>query len=285
MQFKAMTILHKGETFHLPFIVHEATSANLYSLFDYAAACRLCEQENYQPIIINTPEGEKKAAGVVAALDYKKTSVCSYHEWSLGVFVCPGDQEAPEVDFVNDTSLFFQSMLDSDLIGNIVFCPKLVLDEALPTEIGFEYYGFPKELGVVEYDYSQQISNFSVMAKGGPWIMKASFPTRRSAFGKFALLGALFKAYGFRPVLQSMGKKEFFVTLAGSAKILAKNAYMKIKNDPKTEMYSWRNRDCKIEFNPESKWGKILQELKLQPKLVCHVPNLEFKFSEPVNQK
>ena len=269
----------------MPFMVHVATSANLYSLFDYDFACRLCEKENYQPIIINTPEGEKKAAGVVAALDYKKTSACSYHEWSLGIFVCPSDREAPEVDFINETSLFFQSMLDDDLIGNIVFCPKLVLDEALPTEIGFEYYGFPKELGVVEYNYTQQVSNFSVAAKGGPWIMKASFPTRRSVLGKFALLGALFKAYGFRPVLQSMGKKKFLVTLAGSAKILAKNAYMKIKNDPKTEMYPWSNRDCKMEINPESEWGKVMLELKLQPRLVCHVPNLKFKFSEPVYQK
>jgi hypothetical protein len=176
-------------------------------------------------------------------------------------------------------------MLDDDRIGNIVFCPKLVLDEAMPTEIGFEYYGLPKELGEVQYNYAQQVSDFSVKAKEGPWIMKASFPTRRGVYAKFWLLGALFKAYGLRPVLRSMRKKEFFVTLAGSVKILAKNAYMEIKNDPKTEMYPWGNRDCQMEFNPESEWGTVLLELKLQPRLVCHVPNLQFKFSEPLDQK
>lgn len=284
MHFNEMTINHEGKDFDLPFLVHEATSVNLYSLLDYEAACRLCEKENYQPIIINTPEGRKMAAGVVAALDYKKTSACPYHEWSLGIFVSSRDRKTPEVNFINETSLFFQSMLDDEHIGNIVFCPKLVLDEELATEIGFEYYGLPKELGEVKYNYTQEVSDFSVIGKEGSWIMKASFPTKRGLLAKFWLLGALFKAYGFRLVLRSMGKKEFLVILAGSAKILTKNAYMKIKNDPKTEMYPWNNSYGKMEINPESEWGKVLLELKLQPILVCHVPNLQFKFSAPVDQ-
>jgi len=280
-----MTIDHKGEPFQLPFIVHKATSVNLYSLFDYEAACRLCEQENYQPIIIKTPEGGKMAAGVVASIDYKETSAIPYREWSLGIFVSPRDRETPAVDFVNETSLFFQSILDDELIGNIVFCPKLVLDQDLPTEIGFEHYGLPKELGTVEYNYARQISDFSVTAKDGAWIMRASFPTRRGVAAKFRLMVDLFKAYGARLVLRSMGKKEFLVTLAGSTKILAKNAFMEIKNDPKTEMFPWNSQECKMEINPDSKWGKVLLELKAQPRLVCHVPKLQFKLSGPFDQK
>lgn len=279
-----MTINHQGKPFHLPFIVYQATSVNLYSLLDYDAACRLCEQENYQPTIINTTECGKKAAGFVAALDYKKTSVGPYREWSLGIFVSPRGQETPGIDFVNETSLFFQSILDDNLIGNTVFCPKLVLDEVLPTEIGFEYYGLPKEQGEINYNYDQRVSSFSVSTKQGPWIMKASFPTKRGVSAKFGLLWTLFKAYGFRLVLQSMSRKEFLVTLAGSTKILAKKAHMKIRNDPQTEMFPWHSKDCQMEINEASEWGKILLDLKLQPKLVCHVPNLMFEFSEPLDQ-
>lgn len=284
MKPKAMTIIHKGEPFELPFIVHQASSANLYSLLDYETACSLCEKENYKPIIIKTPEGGKKAAGFVAAIDYKKTSAVPYLEWSLGIFVIPKEQDTPEVYFINETSLFFQSILDNELIGNNVFCPKLVLNESLPTEIGFEYYGYPKEIGEINYKHDEQVSNFSVSTKEGPWIMKASFPTRRGIFAKFGLLWAMFRAYNFRLVLQSLSKKEFIVTLVGSAKIIAKKAHMKIKNDPNTEMFPWNNQDCQMEMNPESKWGKVLLDLQVQPKLVCHVSNLGFELSEPFDQ-
>jgi|GEM_PF-5753730 hypothetical protein len=284
MQPNTMTIDHKGEHVDLPYIVHNATSVNLYSLFDYDFACRLCDGENYKPIIIKTPDGGKKAAGAVAAFDYKKTSLVPYREWSLVIFVAPENRETPEVDYINETSLFFQSILDDDLIGNIVFSPKLILSEPLPTEVGVEYYGLPKELGEINYSYNQELSNFSVSTKQGPWVMKASFPTKRGILEKFKLLWAMFKAYKACLVLRSLGKKEFFVTLAGSAKILPKNAYMKIRNDPKTEMFPWNNKDCEIKINPESEWGKILLDLKLEPKLVCHVPNLQFEFSEPLDQ-
>lgn len=284
MPTKPITITHKGEPIQLPFVIYKATSVNLYSLFDYDTACHLCENENFKPIIITTQEGEKKAAGVVAALDYKRTSIIPYLEWSLGIFVISRDKSTPEIEYTNETSLFFQSIMNDDQIGNSLFCPKLVLNESIPTEIGFEYYGFPKELGEVTYDYSNRISTFSTSTRKGLWIMKASFPTKRGLFAKFGLLWALLRAFGLRLVLQSMSKKEFEATLLGSAKILAKKAHMKIKNDPNTEMFPWKKRDCHLEINEASKWGKTLLDLKLKPKLVCHVPNLEFEFSEPINQ-
>ncbi|MDD5759952.1 MAG: hypothetical protein PHI06_12835 [Desulfobulbaceae bacterium] len=284
MKPKPMTIIHQGKPFELPFIVHQASSANLYSLFDYEAACSLCEKENYKPIIINTPEGGKKAAGFVAAIDYKKTSAVPYVEWSLGIFVIPNEQNTPEVDFINETSLFFQSIMDNEIIGNTVFCPKLVLNESLPTEIGFEYYGYPKEVGEVNYKYDQQVSTFSVSTREGQLIMKALFPTKRGILAKFGLIWAMFRAYNFRLVLQSLSKKEFIITLVGSAKILGKKAHMKIKNDPNTEMFPWNIQDCHLEINPESKWGKVVLNLQLQPMLVCHVPNLKFELSEPIDQ-
>lgn len=285
MQFKEMTIDHKGEPFYLPFVVSQATSANIYSLFDYDSACSLCEKENYKPILIKTPDGKEKAGGSFSAFDYKKTTAIPYREWSLVIFVVPVDQETPEVDYINETSLFFQSILDDDRIGNIVLSPKLFLNEVFPTELGVDYYGFPKELGEINYSYNSPVSSISVSSQHGPWIMKASFPTTRGTLEKFKLLWAMFKAYNFKLILQSLGKKEFMVTLAGSAEILPKNAYIKIKNDPKTEMFPWDNKDCQLEINPESEWGKKLLELKLQPKLICHVPNLQFELSEPFDQK
>ena len=55
MKPTAISIIHKGEPFELPFTVHQATSVNLYSLLDYETACSLCGKENYRPIIIKTP--------------------------------------------------------------------------------------------------------------------------------------------------------------------------------------------------------------------------------------
>ena len=244
VQFKTMTIDHRGTPVHLPFVVQEATSVNIYSLLDYECACSLCDKENYKPIIVRTRDGRKHAAGAFAAFDYKKTSLVPYREWSLVIFVIPNSSQTPEIEYVNATSLFFQSIMDDDGIGNTVFSPMLILDEPLPIEIGVEYYGLPKEPGEIHYSYSRPVSHLSVAAKQGPWIMKASFPTGKGVVEKFRLLWAMIRAYNFRLVLQSLGRKEFVVTLAGSAKILPKNAYMKIKNDPKTEMFPWNNEDC-----------------------------------------
>lgn len=284
MMPKPMPIMHKGESFELPFILHHGTSVNVYSLLDYETACRLCEKENYKPTVIKTQDGEKKAAGFVAANDNLKTSVIPYLEWSLGIFVNPRSQDSSEIDYINETSLFFQSILDNDLVGDRIYCPKLILNQILPTEIGFEYYGIPKELGEINYTYDGAISEFSVSPEQGPWIMKAVFPTKRGLLSKFGLLGAMFKAFNFRLVLKSLSKKEFTATLVGSKEIIAKMAVMKIKKDPKTEMFLWDNTDCHMEFNPESEWGKVLIDLKFQPELVCHVPNLNYEFSEPIDQ-
>jgi len=230
------------------------------------------------------PDGARKAAGVISAIEYNKTSLVPYREWSLGIFVISKTQIIPEIEFANETSLFFQSILNDETIGNSVFCPKLFLNEILPTEIGVDYYGFPKELGEIEYNSSQNESHFTVSPKQDNWIMRASVPTKRGILSKFGFLWALIKAFGFGTSMRAMAQKEFGVTLLGSAKIIAKKAYMKIKNDPKTEMFPWSDQDCALEINPASKWGKIINDLKFQPRLVCHVPNLKFEFSEPIDQ-
>lgn len=207
-----------------------------------------------------------------------------YFEWSLGIFVIPNDSEMVEVEFVKETSLFFQSILNNELVGDSTFCPKLYLSEQLPTEIGFEYYGIPKEVGKISYNYSRDNSDFSVATQEGYQIMKATFPTQRGVWAKFRLLGSLFKAYGFSPVFKSLSKKEFTATLVDSSKIHAKKAYMKIKNDPNTQMFPWDKKDCKLEIDSESEWGNVLQNLQVEPQLICHVPNLQYEFSEPFDQ-
>lgn len=284
MQFKTKTIDHNGEPIHLPFVVHSASSVHLYSLFNYEFACSLCEKENFKPIALRTSLGEKKAAGFISAINNVKTSLVPYFEWSLGIFVIPNDREMPEVNYKNETSLFFQSILDNEQVGDITFCPKLFLNEQLPTEIGLQYYGIPKEVGKISYNYSHEISDFSVSTLDNFLIMNATFPTKRGALSKFGLLVSLFRAYGFSPVLKSLSKKEFSATLVGSAKILAKKAYMKIKNDPNTQMFSWDENDCKLEINSKSEWGNVLQNLQVEPQLICHVPNLQYEFSEPFDQ-
>ena len=284
MNLKPKSIIHKGVTVDLPFIVHQARSASLYSLLDYEVACSLCDNEKFKPIIVKTSDGEKKAAGVVSAIDYKKTSLVPYLEWSFGIFVA-SNTNIPEIKFSNETSLFFQSIMNDVAIGNSIFCPVLVLNETLPAEIGVDYYGYPKELGEIEYNYNDKVLHFNVSPKQDQWIMKASVPIKRSIFSKFNLLWAMIKAYGLSTSIKAMTQKEFSVTLLGSSKIVAKKAYMKIINDPNTEMFPWTNRDCMIEINPESKWGKILLDLEFQPRLVCHVPNLQFDFSEPFDQE
>lgn len=285
MNSQPTSIIHKGVSVDLPFMVYQATSVSLYSLLDYESASSLCEGENFTPIIIKTASGEKKAAGVVSALDYKKTSLVPYQEWSIGIFVVPKGANIPEIKFANETTLFFQSILNDITVGNYVFCPKLFLNEPLPTEVGVEYYGYPKELGEIAYNYNNNVSHFTVSPKHDQWIMKASVPTKRGILSKFGFLLAMVKAYGLSTSIKALTQKYFIVTLLGSAKILAKKAHMKIKNDPNTEMFPWNSQDCHLEINPESKWGKVILNLQLEPKLVCHVPNLKFEFSGPIDQK
>jgi len=49
-------------------------------------------------------------------------------------------------------------------------------------------------------------------------------------------------------------------------------------------MFPWDNKDCKLEINPNSKWGRILIDSEFEPQLICHVPRLKFEFSEPIDQ-
>ena len=285
MKAKLKSIDHNGVTVHLPFLVHQARSVSLYSLLDYDVACKLCENENFSPVIVISSNGEKKAAGVVNAIEYKKTSLVPYLEWSFGVFVVPNEETIPEIKFTNETSLFFQSILNDPKIGNYVYCPKLILNETLPTEVGVDYYGYPKELGNIKYNCSQKEIHFIVSPEENSWIMKATVPTKRGIMSKISFLFSMIKAYGFSKSIQALTKKEFTVTLLGSAKILAKKAYMKVKNDPSTEMFFWDSKDCNLEINPDSKWGKIIKNSKFEPQLICHMPILKFEFSEPINQQ
>lgn len=284
MNSRPKSIDHKGVKVDLPFLVHQGKSVSLYSLLDYEVACKLCENESFLPVIVIAPNGEKKAAGVVSAIEYIKTSLVPYIEWSFGVFVASSDAIIPEIQYTNETSLFFQSILDDPRIGNSVFCPKLILNEILPTEVGMDHYGYPKELGNIEFNCNGKEINFMVSAKEDPWLMKAIVPTKRGVLAKLSFLFSMIKAYGISKSNLALTKKEFTSTLLGSTKILAKKANMKIKNDPSTEMFPWDNKDCKLEINPDTKWGKILTDSKFDPQLICHVPRLNFEFSEPIDQ-
>ncbi len=284
MNPRSKSIDHNGVKVDLPFIVHQGRSVSLYSLLDYEVACKLCENESFVPVIVIAPNGVKKAAGIVSAIEYKKTSLVPYIEWSFGVFVASKDAIIPEIKFTNETSLFFQSILDDPQIGNSVFCPELILNDILPTEVGVDHYGYPKELGNIEFNCNGKEILFMVSPKEDPWIMKATVPTKRGVLSKLSFLFAMIKAYGISKSMQALTKKEFTVTLLGSAKILAKKANMKVKNDPSTEMFLWDNKDCKLEINPDSKWGQIIMDSKFEPQLICHMPKLKFEFSEPIDQ-
>jgi len=115
--------------------------------------------------------------------------------------------------------------------------------------------------------------------------MKASLPKKGGMLAKFGILWAMFKAYKMSLMFQSMLKTEFLSMVVGSAEILAKKAQITTQKDPNMEMFPWNKQDCRMEINPESKWGKILFDLMFQPEFVCYVPNLKFEFSEPIDQK
>jgi hypothetical protein len=74
------------------------------------------------------------------------------------------------------------------------------------------------------------------------------------------------------------------MTVAGSARLRAKNALLVSKVDPHAEFLAWDGRDCRLTTNPEAQWGKVLQGLHFSPSLICHVPNLAFVFSGPFDQ-
>src|SRR5262249_6299235 len=133
-------LVHRGQLATLPARFDHATATHLLSLFDYPAARRLCEGENFGPIPMNTPQGKRRAAGFIAAVDYHQTDVGLYREWILGIWVAPRGETVPELKWVNATSPAFYAALAGDT-GFAFFAPKMILTQSLPTEIGLEHYG------------------------------------------------------------------------------------------------------------------------------------------------
>src|SRR5262249_46338608 len=144
------TLLHRGQLTTLPGKFDHATATYLLSLYDYQAARRLCEGENFEPIPMNTPQRTPKAAGFIAAVEYHQTDVGPYREWILGIWVASKGEKVPELRWVNATSLAFYAAMAGEK-GFTFFSPKMILTQSLPTEVGVEHYGIPKEVGQVSY--------------------------------------------------------------------------------------------------------------------------------------
>ena len=104
------------------------------------------------------------------------------------------------------------------------FSPKMVLTEALPTEVGVEHYGIPKEQGQVTYERSRERTTFEVRESTNQWIMRASVPNTRGLLARWRFRFSLARAFGLGAILRLASKKELSITLAGSAKLCAKNA-------------------------------------------------------------
>lgn len=277
------TLLHRGQLATLPGKFDHATATYLLSLLDYQAARRLCEGENVEPIPMNTPHGTRQATGFIAAIDYHQTDVGPYREWILGIWVASKSDKIPELRWVNATSLAFYVAMAEEK-GFTFFSPKMILTQSLPTEVGVEHYGIPKEMGQVRYARSRDRTEFEVRNATDEWIVRASVPNSRGRFARLGLVTSMVRAFGFGALLRLAWRKELPVTLAGSARLNAKSALSVGKLDPHAEFLRWENRDCQLEVNSESAWGKVVQELRVAPALVCHIPNLAFVLSGPFDQ-
>ena len=128
----------------LPGKFDHATATYLLSLLDYQEACRLCDGENFEPIPMNVPRSVRQAVGLVSAVDYHQTDVGPYREWILGLWVVAKGERVPVLNWVNPASLAFYAVLAGDK-GFTSFSPKMILTEPLPTEVGVEHYGIPKQ--------------------------------------------------------------------------------------------------------------------------------------------
>jgi hypothetical protein len=276
-------LLHRGQLARLPGKFDHATATYLLSLLDYQAARRLCEGENFEPIPMNTPQGTRRAAGFIAAVDYHQTDVGPYREWILGVWVASKGERVPELRWVNATSVAFYAALAGEK-GFTFFSPKMILTQSLPTEVGVEHYGIPKEMGQVTYERSRDRTQFEVRNATGQWILRASVPNSRGHFARWGLLPSMVRAFGLGAVLRLAWRKELPITLAGSAKLKAKSALSVVKVDPQAEFLRWDDRDCQLAINPEAEWGKVVQELLTSPSLVCHIPHVAFVLSGPFAQ-
>jgi hypothetical protein len=277
------TLLHRGKLATLPGKFDHATATYLLSLFDYPAAQQLCEGNTFEPIPM-MEAATRRAVGHVCVVDYHQTDVGPYREWLLALWVVPRGERLPVLHWVNPTSLAFFAVLGGDK-GFTSFSPKMFLTEPLPTEIGVEYYGIPKEMGQVSYQRNREGTLFEVRTATGQWIMRAKVPTTRGLLARSRVFLSLVRAFGLGACLRVAWRKEMPMTLAGSAKLSAKRAFIVAKVDPHAEFLTWDDRDCHFDVNQETEWGKRLGELGLAPALVCHVPNLAFVFSGPLDQQ
>jgi hypothetical protein len=277
------TLLHRGQLATLPGKFDHATATHLLCRFDYQAARRLCEGENFEPIPMITPQGTQEAAGFIAAIDYHQTDVGPYREWILGIWVASKGDKVPELRWVNATSLAFYVAMAGEK-GFAFFSPKMILTQPLPTEIGVEHYGIPKEVGHVKYERSRDRTEFEVRNATDQWIVRASVPNSRGRFARWGLFPSMVRAFGLGAVLRLARRKELPITLAGSARLKAKNALSVAKLDPQAEFFRWDDRDCRLDISPEAGWGKIVRELLVSPALVCHIPNVAFVLSGPFDQ-
>jgi hypothetical protein len=277
------TLLHRGQIATLPGKFDHATATYLLSLVDYQAAQRLCEGEHFEPIPMNVPQSARRAVGLVSAVDYHQTDVGPYREWILGLWVVPRGERAPILNWANPASLAFYAVLAGDK-GFTSFSPKMILTESLPTEVGVEHYGIPKELGQVSYERTRERTLFEAQEAAGQWVMRAEVPTTRGFVARCRFFFSLVRAFGVLPCFRVACRKEMAMTVAGSARLCAKNALIVSKVDPHAEFLVWDDSDCRLTINPQSQWGNVLRGLHFSPSLICHVPNLAFVFSGPFDQ-
>jgi hypothetical protein len=279
-----MSLEHRGQVAELPGKFDHATATYLFSLMDDHAAHDACEGENFEPLLMHLCDGTWKAVGFVAWIDYQQTDVGPYLEWILGIWVTPLGEAKPKLNYANATSLSFFGPLTQDE-GFAFFAPKMILTATLPTEIGVEHYGIPKEVGRISYERSKAGARLAVESYWGQWIMRASVPTTRGSLAKLGVSVSLVRAFGLRAVVRFVQRREMPMTLMGSSRLVRKSALAVVKIDPGTQLLSWHDEDCELEINPENEWGKALQDLKFLPSLISHIPNLAFVLSGPVDQK
>jgi Acetoacetate decarboxylase (ADC) len=276
-------LMHRRQSAELPAPFDHATATYLFSLLDPSAACGLCEGEGLAPLLLSLPDGTTRAAGFTAVVDYHQTAVGPYREWILGLWVVPAGRPQPSSGYAGPASLAFGAVLAGDE-GFTFFSPKMILTETLPIEIGVEHYGIPKERGGVSYERSGRRTDFAVSTATGQRVLKGSVPSSRGLLARLGMACRLARAFGLGAVIRAGLRNELLTTLAGSAKLCAKNALAVGKRDPQMELLLWDERDCRLEVNPENEWGKALRELEFSPLLVCHVPHLAFVLSGPFDR-
>jgi hypothetical protein len=64
----------------------------------------------------------------------------------------------------------------------------------------------------------------------------------------------------------------------------ARRALAVARVDRRAEFLPWRGGDCELAVNPDSEWGGVLGRLSFSPALVCHIPDLAFVLSGPLDQ-